>query len=47
MNILHAGNKRGFFTNSTGNLLPNLEFLGRQYNFCNLIILFNVNHDDL
>ena len=37
MNILRAGDKspiqRRFFTNSAGNLLPALEFLGRLYIF--------------
>ena len=46
MNILHAGN-RGFFTNSAGNLLPDLEFLGGLYNFCNLVITINVSYDDM
>ena len=35
MNILHAGDKspvqRGFFTNSTGDLVPTLGFLGGLY----------------
>ena len=42
MNILCRGDKlpvqRGFFTNSAGNLLPALDFLGGLYNFCNLIM---------
>ena len=46
MNILDAGNKfpvqRGFFTNSTGNLLPVLGFLGGLYNFCNFVIMFSL-----
>ena len=46
MNILHAGDKspiqRGFFTNSTGNLLPTLGFLGGLYNFCNFVIIFSL-----
>ena len=50
MNILHAGDKspvqRVFFTNSTGDLLPTLGFLGGLYNFCNYVF-FNVSHDDL
>ena len=50
MNILRADDKspvqRGFFTNSAGDLLPALEFLGRLYNFCNYIF-FNVSHDDM
>ena len=45
MNILHMGDKlpmqQGFFTNSTRDLLPALDFLGGLYNFC------NVNQDDL
>ena len=44
MNILLAGDKspvhRGFFTNSAGDLLPALEFLGWLYNFCNFVIIF-------
>ena len=32
MNILRDG-KRGFFTNSAGDLLPPLGFLGGLYNF--------------
>ena len=44
MNILRTGDKspvqRGFFTNSTGNLLPTLEFLGGLNNFCNFVIIF-------
>ena len=46
MNILRAGNKlpvqRVYFTNSVGNLLPALEFLGRLCNFCNLVIIFSL-----
>ena len=46
MNILCLGNEspvqRGFFTNSTGNLLPTLGFLGRLYNFCNFAITFSL-----
>ena len=46
MNILWAGNKSlvqlSFFTNSTGDLLPTLEFLGGLYNFCNLVIMFSL-----
>ena len=45
MNILHAGDKspmqQGFVTNSTGDLLPILDFLGGLYNFCNLVIMFS------
>ena len=48
MNILRAGDKspvqRGFFTNSAGDLLPALGFLGGLHNFCNYIF-FNVSHD--
>ena len=50
MNILRAGDKspvqRGFFTNSAGDLLPALGFLGGLHNFCNYIF-FNVGHDDM
>ena len=52
MNILRASDKspvqRGFFTNSAGDLLPALGFLGSLYNFviCNYIF-FNVSHDDM
>ena len=50
MNILSAHDKspmqRGFFTNSAGDLLPALGFLGGLYNFCNYIF-FNVSHDDM
>ena len=46
MNILCVGDKlpmqQGFFTNSTGNLLPTLDFLGRLFNFCNLVIMFSL-----
>ena len=46
MNILHVDNKspmqQSFFTNVAGNLLPALEFLGRLYNFCNLVIIFSL-----
>ena len=46
MNILRAGSKlpmqRSFFTNSAGDLLPALEFLGRLYNFCNFVIIFSL-----
>ena len=44
MNILHACNKlpmqRGFFTNSTGDLLPARS--DGLYNFCNLVINFSL-----
>ena len=43
---LHMGDKspmqRGFFTKSTGVLLPALGFLGRLYNFCNFVIIFSL-----
>ena len=46
MNFLRAGDKsplqRGFFTNSTGNLLLALGFLGGLYNFCNFVIIFSL-----
>ena len=46
MNILRVGNKwpmeRGFFTNSAGNLLPTLGFLGGLYNFSNFVIIFSL-----
>ena len=46
MNMLCMGNKlpvqRGFFTNSTGNLLPALGFLDGLYNFCNFVIIFSL-----
>ena len=46
MNILHVGDKlpvqQVFFTNSTGDLLPTLDFLGGLYNFCNLVIMFSL-----
>ena len=46
MNILRASNKllvqRGFFTNSAGDLLPTLGFLGGLYNFCNFVIIFSL-----
>ena len=31
-----------FFTNSAGDLLPTLEFLGGLYDFCNLVIIFSL-----
>ena len=34
--------QRGFFRNSTGNLLPILGFLGELYNFCNFVIIFSL-----
>ena len=44
MNILHKGNKspmqRGFSTNSMGDLLLVLGFLGGLYNFCNFVVIF-------
>ena len=46
MNILRAGNKspvqRGLFTNSIGDLLPALGFMGGLYNFCNFVIIFSL-----
>ena len=46
MNILCAGDtspmQKGFFTNSTGDLLPTLGFLGRLYNSCNFVIIFSL-----
>ena len=46
MNILYVDDKspvqRGFFTNSVGELLPALGFLGRLYNFCNFVIIFSL-----
>ena len=52
MNILLVGDKlpmqRGFFTNSAGDLLSALGFLGGLYNFCNFVtMLFNVSHNDM
>ena len=44
VNILHTGNKspvqRGFFTESAGDLLPTLGFLGGLYNFYSFVIIF-------
>ena len=46
VNILHPGDKspmqQDFFTNSAGDLLPTLDFLGGLYNFCNLVIMFSL-----
>ena len=46
MNILCEGDNspvhRGFFTNSTGDLLPALGFLGGLHNFCNFVIIFSL-----
>ena len=46
MNILRASDKsrmqRGFFTNSAGDLLPGLGFLGGLYNFCYFLIIFSL-----
>ena len=43
MNILRAGDKspvqKDFFTNSAGDVLPVLGFLGGLYNFCNFKII--------
>ena len=45
MNILCACK---FFTNSAGDLLSSLGFLGGLYNFCNFVIaFFNVSHDNM
>ena len=45
MNISCVGDKSpvqiGFFTNSTGDLLLALGFLGTLYNFCNFVIIFS------
>ena len=50
MNILSMGDKSpvqsGFFTNSAGDLLHTLGFLGELYKFCKYIF-FNVIHDDM
>ena len=46
MNISSECNKspvqRGFFKNSTGDLLPALRFLGGLYKFCNFVIIFSL-----
>ena len=46
MNILHASDnspmQRGFFTNSTGDLLPTQVFLGELYNICNFVLIFSL-----
>ena len=46
MNILNADDKslvqRDFFTNSAGDLLPALGFLGGLYNFKNFVIIFSL-----
>ena len=46
MNNLHADDKstvqRVFFTNSVGDLLPALGFLGGLYNFFNFVIIFSL-----
>ena len=46
MNILSMGHKshvqRCFFTNSTGELLPALGFLGGLCNFCNFVTIFSL-----
>ena len=40
--------QRDFFTNSVGDLLLALGFLGELDNFCNFeIIFFNVSHNDM
>ena len=46
MDILHAAHKspmqRVFFNNGMGDLLHVLSFLGRLYNFWNLVIMFSL-----
>ena len=46
MNILHAGDQspvqREFFTNSAGDLLLALGFLGGLCNFCNFVTIFSL-----
>ena len=42
MNILHTGDKL-----SVQRGLLKKRFLGRLYNFCNFVIMFNVSHDDM
>ena len=46
MNILHTGYKspvqRCFFTNSAGDLLSTLRFLGGLYNLCDFVITFSL-----
>ena len=46
MNILCVSNKlpleRGFFKNSTGDVLPSLRLLSKLYNFCNIVIIFSL-----
>ena len=34
--------QQSFFTDSTGDLLPTLEFLGGLYNFSNLVIILSL-----
>ena len=45
-NEYFACRQRGFFKNSTVNLLPTLRFLGELYNFCNHVF-FNVSHKEI
>ena len=54
MNISHVGGKspvqRGFYTNSVGDLLTALGFLGGLHNFCTFVIIFslyNVSDDTM
>ena len=46
MSILCVGNislmQRGFFKNSTCDLLPSLRFLDGLYNFCDFVIVFSL-----
>ena len=46
MNILCVSNKlplqRGFFKNSTGDVLLSLRLLSKLYNFCNIVIIFSL-----
>ena len=45
MNILRMGDiarAKSFFTNSAGDLLPALGFLGGLYNFCNFVIILSL-----
>ena len=46
MNILRVGDKspmqRGFFTNTAGDLLSALGFLGELSNLCNFVIIFSL-----
>ena len=46
VNILCTSDKsrvqRGFLSNSAGDLLLALRFLGKLYNFCNVVIIFSL-----